>query len=185
MNKAEFVRERLGVTNADMARLIGVSPSLMSMYDGGFRALPTAALLKYGAIELKLTDAEREIEAEKSAGKPIVKRLAEERSRLFSKLAAQVRKMNLQRHRKNERLKKLKAKFEKSVLLAKVLSALREPLPTAGVAFDQQWLDLLREHAKINFSVKVELEMEMLAVQLEGLSTEIARLEARLAEMNR
>ncbi len=47
------LREKLSITQADFAASLGISRSLLAMYENGLRQLPTPALLKLGEMEIQ------------------------------------------------------------------------------------------------------------------------------------
>ena len=47
-------RERIAVSQLDMARYLGISPSLFAMWEQGHRSLPAEASQKYIALEIAL-----------------------------------------------------------------------------------------------------------------------------------
>lgn len=176
------LRARLGLKTADFAAFIGVSPSLLSMSEGGFRTLPVPAALKTGSIEMIWQGVHRQVEADAAEGKPILELSPEERQTLCNALRRAMKKLTIQRLRREERLRKMVASFEKHVVAAKVMTALRKPLPT-GETLDQEWIDIFERMAQARISPKVQAEIEWLTAQIEAMTLQLARLEARVKQI--
>lgn len=53
MNKVSQIRKSLGIRQVELAQMLGISKSALSMVENDNRKLPAAAVLKLGKLELK------------------------------------------------------------------------------------------------------------------------------------
>jgi transcriptional regulator with XRE-family HTH domain len=60
MKGLKNIREKLGLSQQDMAHWLGISRSLVTLVELGSRSLPSAALIKLSELEIKIADFEKE-----------------------------------------------------------------------------------------------------------------------------
>lgn len=107
------IREELGITQELMAEILGISTSLVSMYELGKRDLPTHALIKLGGLSSFVQDA-----MAKNQDKLIDKKAFQENASVI--LDELIVKNELKKRKLAQQLKKIKANEQKALAAMQV-----------------------------------------------------------------
>ncbi|NHM06661.1 helix-turn-helix transcriptional regulator [Flavobacterium sp. CYK-4] len=166
MKKKESLSALLGLSQQDMALLLGVTRGQFSMFEIGKRSLPTAALGKLAAILSHLK--EREAHAKKHP-EPINEKLLNEC------LMAYEREKELERLRRQRRLEKL----EQKRAAAQKLQWLADYLSQGKTADAHGAKQIIAYKAKKGFSEKEERELWGLRVRESGVYDGDGRLSTK------
>ena len=92
MKSSQIIREQLGLSQEIMAYYLGITKSLLAMYERGKREIPTAAMVKLAEMELFLNQKQK---------------ITKQESELLNKQEAKVQEL-IQRHSKELEYKLIK-----------------------------------------------------------------------------
>ncbi|MFK7001851.1 helix-turn-helix domain-containing protein [Flavobacterium oreochromis] len=113
MKARKYAREYLGVTQEQIAKFLNISVSLYSMYEGGKRELPTAALIQLSSL-IHFVKTAQERTNEKTIEQEMVP------SECLTWLQTTIEKQQLQLLQAKRTLKKIKKNYQKALALQTV-----------------------------------------------------------------
>jgi len=137
MNAIKTIREALVQTQSDFAAFLSVSRDLLAKSEAGLRFLPTAAILKLGAIEILL----------KSSPSRFTE-IEEQPAQVKKKLLAQARNYDSLAELANLRLEMMRDRHFKCLKGLQIISILLANLPVGTAShYDKLCLEIM--HARI------------------------------------
>lgn len=168
MKAATVIREKLGLTQHQLANYLGVSRSLLVMHEKNKRELPTAAFLKLCGIELFLTAHDKKT----NAVLPHEKRQLERAQQILVKFDKEYEYKKLATQRQLEKIQKA---YQQKIDLWHFVSHLdtHKSLSTN----ENHWLQLMKlealkgiEKNGLHEQLKLELDLKAIEVKREFIS---------------
>ena len=158
MKSSQFIREQLGLSQEALAFYLGISKSLLAMYERGKREIPTLALAKLAEMELFLNQnlaySKQEPIYQKHQEANVVNFLEQHRKELeYKKLVVQ------------RKLEALKKKYNQSVLLNAYVSQLDISKSKSGALLHYQATTGIEKNGLVEQTIQL-LKLESINAQL-------------------
>lgn len=141
MKKNASLREKMGLSQKEMADLLGIAKGVFSLHELGQRSLPTPALLKMGKLEILLQ--------EEKAGKAVAAPMAvpkEARAKAVKLYQAIARKAELGEIKTTIKLKQLQDSQQKYTRLLAAVQHLKASAPAKSA--ERPLLELMEIESK-------------------------------------
>lgn len=110
MKASQLIREQLGLSQETMAYYLGVTKSLLAMYERGKREIPTAAMVKLTEMELFLNQKQETSKQENEL-------LKKHEMKVLNLVDKQIIELELKQIREQRKLDAIQKKYQQSLKL--------------------------------------------------------------------
>lgn len=166
MNAITDIRERLGLTNQQLADYLGVSYSLLTMCQSNKRSLPTNANLQLVRLAMALQQL------------PVLPTTAPNTTETNTALNQQIDTLKLQLHTAQQKLTQMTKLYQQATTKLQMVQALTAQPPSGNAAQKEQlWLAVLEAEANATLQQNTTSKQLLLQAQVNNLQYYITELE--------
>lgn len=117
MKVSQLLREQLGLSQEIMAYYIGISKSLLAMYERGKREIPTSAMVKLAEMELFLNQDQKIL-------KQADELMKKQEAKVQNLIENQIKELELKQIKEQRKLDAIEKKYQQSLKLNKFVAHL-------------------------------------------------------------
>ena len=164
MKSLKSIRNELGITQTEMARLLNISRSLVALVETGLRELPTASLIILSKMAIAVNKNGEEIIAEK---KTVDDYLISQLQRYSDECLYQAKMLE-------RKLDKMRHNSKCRHLLGKIVNGIKQEFtPDTGHKAQFLQAEILSENVNATNSNALSIEKELIAIKISALYAEI------------
>jgi transcriptional regulator with XRE-family HTH domain len=161
MKASQLIREQLGLSQEIMAYYLGVTKSLLAMYERGKREIPTSAMVKLAEMELFLNQNQNKFKQENEL-------LNKQQSKVKSLIEKQLLELELKQIKEQRKLDAIQKKHEQSLKLNLFVAHLQSNKSKSA--------DFIQMHAFTGIEKNGLVEQTKQTLKLESINSQLAYL---------
>jgi transcriptional regulator with XRE-family HTH domain len=163
MKASQLIREQLGLSQEIMAYYLGVTKSLLAMYERGKREIPTSAMVKLAEMELFLNQNQNKFKQENEL-------LNKQQSKVKSLIEKQLLELELKQIKEQRKLDAIQKKHEQSLKLNSFVTHLQSN--------KSKQAELIQLHAFTGIEKNGLVEQTKQTLKLESINSQLAYLKS-------